>query len=138
MCVCVCVCVCVCIFNPCWCLQYVSAFVKLLITFSILMYIIYMYVLCLFITLSHRVGALQISIIIIILIYLLCTLDLLCAETVFRDCTVRSISAVTHDTILLVIALPEGCRLPVPIGHHVQIKHKIEGMWTYFPSCCLV
>ena len=46
VCVCarVCVCVCECVgahLNPCWCLHYVLAFVKLLITFSILLYIIY-------------------------------------------------------------------------------------------------
>ncbi|XP_076466396.1 cytochrome b5 reductase 4-like isoform X2 [Babylonia areolata] len=50
------------------------------------------------------------------------------AETVYRECTVQSIAPVTHDVILLTIRPPEGCRLPVPIGHHVQIKHKVSGM----------
>ncbi|KAL8609950.1 hypothetical protein ACOMHN_046870 [Nucella lapillus] len=50
------------------------------------------------------------------------------AETVYRECTVRSIEAVTHDVILLTVQPPQGCRLPVPIGHHVQIKHKVSGM----------
>ena len=52
--------------NPCWCLHHVLAVVKLLITFSILMYIRCV-MLCLFSTLSHRAGALQTSIIIIII-----------------------------------------------------------------------
>ena len=47
-CVCMCACVCVCVcasctklcLNPCWCLHYVLVFVKLLVTFSMLLYII--------------------------------------------------------------------------------------------------
>ena len=49
--------------NLCWCLYYMLAFAKLLITFSISMYIMCV-ILCLFSALSRRVRALQISIII--------------------------------------------------------------------------
>ena len=45
--------------NPCWCLHYLLAFVKLLITFSVSMYICV--ILCLFSAMGRRVGALQIS-----------------------------------------------------------------------------
>ena len=59
MCVCVCVCVCGIVFkNPCH-----IFFLSFLITFSISMYIMCV---CLFSALSRTVGALQISIIIII------------------------------------------------------------------------
>ena len=74
MCVCVCACMyacaCVCAFspllcsNPCWCAHYVLATVKLQIIFSVLMYI--MCVTRLLRALICWVGALQISIIIII------------------------------------------------------------------------
>ncbi|XP_070190637.1 cytochrome b5 reductase 4-like isoform X2 [Littorina saxatilis] len=50
------------------------------------------------------------------------------AETVYRECTVKSVSVVSHDVVLLAITPPEGCRLPVPLGHHVQIKHNCSGM----------
>ena len=51
--------------NPCCCLHYELAFDKLLITFSVSMYVIGV-LLCLFSALSRGVGALQISVIIII------------------------------------------------------------------------
>ena len=56
-CVCACVCVWLCL-NPCWCLH------RVLITFSISVYTMYV-ILCLFSTLSRRVGTIQIPIIII-------------------------------------------------------------------------
>ena len=66
--VCVCVCMCVCVCAGIFCiimLEHLSIYTYLYfwITFSISMYIMCV---CLFSALSHRVGALQISIIIII------------------------------------------------------------------------
>ncbi|XP_013414778.1 cytochrome b5 reductase 4 [Lingula anatina] len=49
-------------------------------------------------------------------------------EAVFRECKVLSIEPVSHDTHLYCVQLPEGCRMSVPIGHHVHIKANIEGM----------
>ena len=59
VCVCVCVCLCVCV---CVCVTPFKKNKKTIITFSISMYIMCV---CLFSALSHRVGALQMSIIII-------------------------------------------------------------------------
>lgn len=50
------------------------------------------------------------------------------SETVFRECRVVSVTEVTHDTKLFCIAPPENCRHCIPIGHHVHIRHSIEGM----------
>ena len=80
MCVCMCVCVCVCvcsiytifILEPLLMYTYVLTYVKLHITFSILVYIMHV-ILCLFNTLCCRVGTLQISIIIILPLFTLAT-----------------------------------------------------------------
>ena len=45
----------------------------------------------------------------------------------YRDCTIENISDVSHDTKLLVLTLPPGCRMCVPVGYHVHIRHGIEG-----------
>ncbi|KAL4233441.1 Cytochrome b5 reductase 4 [Mactra antiquata] len=46
----------------------------------------------------------------------------------FRDCTIEKIDSVTMDTNLYTICLPQGCRMKVPTGYHVHIKHTIDGM----------
>ncbi|XP_045197799.2 cytochrome b5 reductase 4-like isoform X2 [Mercenaria mercenaria] len=46
----------------------------------------------------------------------------------FRDCTIEKIEAITQDTNLYCLCLPRGCRMKVPTGWHVHIKHTIEGM----------
>ena len=96
---CVCVCVHACVrvrayvhlahsyvLNLCWCVHYLLAFVKLWVTFSISMHIKCV-ILCLFNTLSHGVGGLQISIIIIII----------CGECTRRD-NVRGKRAMYHQS----------------------------------------
>ncbi|KAK3089389.1 hypothetical protein FSP39_003237 [Pinctada imbricata] len=49
-------------------------------------------------------------------------------DFVYRQCTVDSVSQVTHDTKLLCISLPHQCRMCVPIGYHVYLRHKISDM----------
>ncbi|XP_078324378.1 cytochrome b5 reductase 4-like isoform X2 [Crassostrea virginica] len=46
----------------------------------------------------------------------------------YRTCCVESVSQVTHNSKLLCLALPEGTRMCVPVGHHVHIRHKVSGM----------
>ena len=52
-------------------------------------------------------------------------------ETVYRKCKLAQIQKVTHDTNLYRIELPEGCRMCVPVGHHVHIKANVEGKDCY-------
>eukprot|EP00111_Clytia_hemisphaerica_P023680 TCONS_00069790-protein len=49
-------------------------------------------------------------------------------EIIFRDCTVKEINQITHDTKSYTIHLPDKVYYEVPIGHHVIIKDDIEGM----------
>jgi len=37
------------------------------------------------------------------------------------------VESVTKDTYLCTLRLPAGTRMTVPTGHHVHIKHKVEG-----------
>ena len=47
----------------------------------------------------------------------------------YRDCTIENISDVSHDTKLYTLALPPGCRMCVPLGYHVHIRHTVEGIY---------
>ncbi|KAJ8315188.1 hypothetical protein KUTeg_007338 [Tegillarca granosa] len=49
-------------------------------------------------------------------------------DIIYKRCTLESVSEVTHDTKLLGLTLPQGCRMCVPLGYHVHIKHNISGM----------
>ncbi|XP_060588144.1 cytochrome b5 reductase 4-like isoform X2 [Ruditapes philippinarum] len=46
----------------------------------------------------------------------------------YRDCTIEKIESITRDTNLYTICLPKGCRMKIPTGWHVHIKHTIQGM----------
>lgn len=46
----------------------------------------------------------------------------------YRDCTVEDISEVSHDTKLITVTFPPGCRMCVPVGYHVHIRHSVEGV----------
>ena len=47
----------------------------------------------------------------------------------YRDCTIENICDVSHDTKLYSLALPPGCRMCVPLGYHVHIRHTVEGIY---------
>ena len=55
----------------------------------------------------------------------------------YRDCTIENISDVSHDTKLYSLALPPGCRMCVPLGYHVHIRHTVEGMLTLYTRMCV-
>lgn len=46
----------------------------------------------------------------------------------FRDCAIEKIESVTRDTNLYTLRLPGGTRMQVPLGYHVHLRHKIDGM----------
>lgn len=48
-------------------------------------------------------------------------------DPAFRDCTIEKIESVTQDTNLYTVCLPKGCRMKVPAGYHVHLKHTIQG-----------
>ena len=50
-----------------------------------------------------------------------------CTDPAYRDCTIEAVESVTKDTYLCTLRLPAGTRMTVPTGHHVHIKHKVEG-----------
>ena len=52
------------------------------------------------------------------------------AAPTFHSCTVTSIQEVTHDTNLYCVQFPDGYRMVIPLGYHVQIKTNIEGKFT--------
>ena len=51
------------------------------------------------------------------------------SEVTFRDCTVKEIKQITHDTKAYSIRLPDNVSYEVPIGHHVIIKDDVQGLW---------
>ncbi|XP_052809804.1 cytochrome b5 reductase 4-like isoform X2 [Mya arenaria] len=46
----------------------------------------------------------------------------------YRDCTLEAVKSITHDTRLYTMCLPPGTRMTVPVGHHVHLKHDVEGV----------
>ncbi|KAK0056676.1 cytochrome b5 reductase 4-like isoform X1 [Biomphalaria pfeifferi] len=50
------------------------------------------------------------------------------AECKFRYWTVKSNTAVTHDTRFIHLLAPPGFRMATPIGYHIHIKAVISGM----------
>ena len=50
------------------------------------------------------------------------------SEATYRKCKLSSAHQVTHDTKLCCFDLPEGCRMCVPLGHHVHIRASVEGI----------
>ncbi|CAL1532667.1 unnamed protein product [Lymnaea stagnalis] len=49
-------------------------------------------------------------------------------ECRYRQWTVLSNTQVTHNTRLICVQPPAGCRIMTPVGYHVHIKAKISGM----------
>ncbi|MEE6476349.1 hypothetical protein FKM82_011048 [Ascaphus truei] len=45
----------------------------------------------------------------------------------YRKCRLVSKTDVNHNTKLFCFELPQGCRLQVPVGHHVYLKLTISG-----------
>ncbi|CAH1800032.1 unnamed protein product [Owenia fusiformis] len=45
----------------------------------------------------------------------------------YRSCELIERCDVSHDTLLLGFQLPQGCRMCVPVGHHVYIRRNIQG-----------
>ncbi|XP_059177023.1 cytochrome b5 reductase 4-like isoform X2 [Physella acuta] len=51
-----------------------------------------------------------------------------CGDCKYRQWTVVSNQGVTHDTRLICLKAPAGCRMIVPIGYHLHIRADISGM----------
>lgn len=49
-------------------------------------------------------------------------------ESLCRPCTLVNKESITHDVLLLTLALPAGSFMWVPIGHHVTLEHDVTGM----------
>jgi cytochrome-b5 reductase len=49
------------------------------------------------------------------------------AEIKYYECTVKDIKQVTHDTKLFLVEFPPLTYVSVPVGHHVYLRHQIEG-----------
>lgn len=43
-------------------------------------------------------------------------------EIEYVECTLARREAITHNTCLLVLQVPDNTRLPVPVGHHVYLR----------------
>ena len=50
-------------------------------------------------------------------------------EMKYYECKVRDVKKVTHDTKLLLVEYPALMYVSVPVGHHVYIRHTVEGKY---------
>ncbi|XP_014669144.1 PREDICTED: cytochrome b5 reductase 4-like [Priapulus caudatus] len=49
-------------------------------------------------------------------------------EPHYWDCEVLSSRRVSHDTLLIGVGLPAGCRMRVPVGRHVFVTATVDGV----------
>lgn len=47
----------------------------------------------------------------------------------YVECSLARREAITHNTCLLVLQVPDNTRLPVPVGHHVYLRSPNKGVW---------